>query len=108
MFTHRNLYRPEAPAAALEELKCRNTAPEELPCLEEPSESHPTPEDARAQEPLAWPLRILVFILCAGIPGGILGAYYETKGYPRKARDCWIIAFVSFMVHLLAGGCFYR
>ena len=41
--------------------------------------------------------------LCAGMAGAILAVYYESKGYKRKASDCWITLGVSVAFHLVAG-----
>jgi len=56
---------------------------------------------------LGWPMRILIFFLCAGTAGAILAVYYDSKGYKMKARDCWITLGVSVTVHVVLGALVY-
>jgi hypothetical protein len=48
-------------------------------------------------------MRILIFILCAGIAGAVLAVYYDSKGYKMKARDCWVTTGVSVAAHIVLG-----
>ena len=59
-------------------------------------------KNAKAAQRLGWGMLVLIFFLGAGIAGGLLGAYYENKGYTGKAADCWITVAVSAAAHILA------
>ena len=107
MLAHEQDYLPEALAAARLELEKRKLAPERVAQLEAVVQSQTAAEEAKAGERLSWPMRILIFILCAGIAGAILAVYYESKGYKAKARDCWITLGVSLAVHVVLGALFY-
>ena len=60
-------------------------------------------EQSKAQERLKWPMRIRIFIFCAGIPGAVLAVYYDSKSYKKKSADCWITVGLSIAFHLVAG-----
>ena len=100
-------YLPEALAAAEDELNKRNVAPARIAELKTAIEAQQSKDAAKALEPLGWPLRILIFLFCAGLLGGLLAAYYENHGYKKKATDCWITLGTSLLCHLLLGGCLY-
>ena len=57
----------------------------------------------KAEEPLSWPLRIMVFLVCAGLPGMFMALYYDSKGARRKSRECWITAVLGLGASVLAG-----
>jgi len=107
MLAHEQDYLPEALAAAKQELGKRNLPPERVAELEAVVQSQTAAEGAKAEERLGWPMRILIFFLCAGIAGAILAVYYDSKGYKAKARDCWIILVVSLVVHVVLGALAY-
>ena len=90
MLAHEGDYLPEALAAAKDELGKRNLAPETVAQLEATVLSQDATAEAKAQERLGWPLRIFIFIFCAGILGALFAVYYENRGYKRKASDCWV------------------
>lgn len=99
MLAHEQDYLPEALAAAKSELGKRNLAPERVAELEAVVHSQSAAEGAKANERLSWPMRILIFFLCAGLVGGVLAVYYDSKGYKAKARDCWVTLAVSLAAH---------
>jgi hypothetical protein len=96
-------YLPEALAAAQQELGKRNLGPERVAQLEAAVQSEKAAEGEKAEERLGWPMRILIFILCAGIAGAVLAVYYDSKGYKMKARDCWVTTGVSVAAHIVLG-----
>ena len=100
-------YLPEALAAAREELAKRKLAPERVAQLDARLESQKAVAQAHAQERLGWPMRILIFLFCAGLIGILLAAYYDSKGYKQKARDCWVTLGVVMLAHLFLGGLLY-
>ena len=103
MLAHEGDYLPEALAAAKDELGKRNLAPETVAQLEATVLSQDATAEAKAQERLGWPLRIFIFIFCAGILGALFAVYYENRGYKRKASDCWVTLGVSAAFHLVFG-----
>ncbi len=107
MLAHQDDYLPEALAAAKDELSKRNLAPETVARLEAAVQSQKVAAEARAQEPLSWPLRILIFVCCAGLLGALLAVYYDSKGYKQKASECWIILCLSVGLHLVLGVLLY-
>lgn len=100
MLAHPDDYRPEALEAAKEELRKRNLAPVRTAQLEAVAQSQKTVEDTKANQPLGWPMRILVFMVSFGILGVILALFYESKGYKRKASQCWITMGISIVFWL--------
>jgi hypothetical protein len=107
MLTQQEDYLPEALAAAKAELSKRNLAPERTAQLETAAQSRKAEEVSKRNERLSWPMRILIFILCAGILGAILAVYYDSKGYKRKAAESWITLAVSLAFHLFVGALLY-
>ena len=103
LLAHQNDYLPQAVAAAKSELSKRNLAPERTAQLEAAVQSEHAAAETKAQERLGWPLRLLIFMFCAGMLGALLAVYYESKGYKRKASDCWITLGISAACHLIAG-----
>ena len=103
LLAHPDDYLPEAVAAAKDELTKRNLAPERVAQLDATVKSQDAAAETKAQERLGWPMRIFVFLFCAGLFGGVLATYYETKGYKKKASDCWFTLAVSVAIHLVAG-----
>jgi hypothetical protein len=103
MFMHPADYLPEALAAAKDEFSKRNLAPERVSRLETEVQSQMVAADAKAQERLGWPMRIFLFIFCAGLLGLLLAVYYEGKGYKGKARDCWITLAASVVFYSALG-----
>ncbi len=103
MLAHQQDYLPEAVLAAKVELGRRNLAPTRITQLEAGIQSKMAEAEAKAQERLGWPLRILIFCLFAGMAGAVLAVYFEHKGYKGKASDCWVTVGVSAGFHLLAG-----
>ena len=103
MLAHQDDYLPEAVAAAKDELSKRNLAPEKVAQLEATVKSENAAAETRAQERLSWPMRILIFIFCAGLLGAVLAVYYDSKGYKKKSLDCWVTLGVSVAFHFFAG-----
>src|SRR5262245_46577094 len=64
---HEGDYLPEAVAAAKEEIARRNLAPERVAELEAAEQAQVLQEQAKAEAPLGWGMRILIFLLCAGL-----------------------------------------
>jgi hypothetical protein len=104
MLAHAGDYLPEALQALEEELKRRNLPTARTSQLQARVESQKVAERDRADETLGWPMRILVFLLCGGLVGAVLAAYYDSKGYKRKSYECWITVGVAVLFHLVAGG----
>ena len=107
MLAHQEDYLPQALAAAKNELSKRNLAPERVAQLEAGVQTQTAVAETKAQERLGWPMRIFIFIFCAGLLGAVLAVYYDSKGYKRKATDCWVTLGISVAFHLLAGGFLY-
>ena len=107
MQAHEDDYLPEAIAAAKGELARRNLAPARAAELEAEVQTRKTGAEAKAQERLGWPMRILIFFLCSGLFGALLAVYYDSKGYKSKASDCWITAGASVAFHVLTGAFLY-
>ena len=99
MLAHPEDYLPDALAAAKEELGKRNLTVDRVSQLEAGVQSQTAADDAKAQERLGWPMRIFLFIFCAGLLGAVMAVYYDSKGYKRKASDCWITLGISVAVH---------
>ncbi len=97
-------YLPEAIAAAREELRKRNLTLEQVTQLQAVAQLEQASQKAKADEHLGWPMRILIFFLCAGLLGAVLAVYYESKGYKTKAKEAWITLGVSVLVHIFLGG----
>ena len=104
MLVHQDDYLPEALAAAKEELQKRNLKPERAIELEAVAQTQRAAEDAKAGLRLGWPMRILIFLLCSGLFGAPLAVYYSSKGFKRKASDCWFTMSASIGVHILLFG----
>ena len=96
-------YLPEAVAAAKQELSKRNLAPEKVAQLEAAVQSQKSQADSKAGERLGWPMRIFIFLFCAGLFGAVLAIYYESKGYKKKAADCWVTLGISVLCHAVIG-----
>ena len=94
-------YLPEAIIAAKEELGRRDIPPEVVTQIEGKVQSEKLAESARADEPLAWPLRILIFLFCSGVLGVLLAMYYDNRGYTRKSKECWMTLFASLAFHVV-------
>ncbi len=103
MLGHQEDYLPEALAAAQDELSNRKLAPKRVAELEAGVKYQAMAADAKAQERLGWPTRIFIFIFCAGLAGALLAVYYDSKGYKRKAADCWVTLGVSLACHVVLG-----
>ena len=103
ILAHQEDYLPEALAAARDELSKRNLAPDRVAQLEAAVQSEKAVADTKAEERLGWPMRIFIFIFCAGLLGAVLAIYYDRKGFKRKASDCWITLGVSIVFHIVAG-----
>jgi len=103
MLAHQEDYVPEALLAAKNELSKRNLSPETVVQLKTGSESQKAADEAKAQERLGWPIRIVIFIFCAGLLAILLAVYYDNKGYKKKASDCWITLVLSISFHLIVG-----
>ena len=103
LLAHPDDYLPEAVAAARDELSKRNLAPERFTQLEATVRSQDAAAETKAQERLSWPMRILIFTLCAGLSGALRAVYYDKEGCKKKATDCWITLGASILFHLVAG-----
>jgi hypothetical protein len=95
MLAHHADYRPEAVAAARTEIERRNLDPTLLAELRSRSEATRTQELQAAQQPLSWPPRLILFVFSLFFPPILLPAFllagaYQSKGYVRKAKECWI------------------
>jgi hypothetical protein len=95
MLTHPDDYQPEAIEAAKDELRKRNLAPERAAQLEGIAQSQKAVEDTNANQPLGWPVRILILMGCSGIFGVPWAVFYESNGYKRKASQCWVLTGIS-------------
>ncbi len=93
VLAHSDDYLPEALEAVKEELRKRNVPRETAAQLEATIQQKLTGEQQKADESLSWVLKVVMFLLCASSVG-ILGlvllpSYYKSRGYTRKARQCW-------------------
>jgi len=96
-------YLPQAVSAAEGELAKRNLPLERVAQLKAAAQSQKMAEEAKATEPLSWPMRILISLFCMGLSGIVLAIYFETRGYKRKARDCLITLGVTLVVCVVLG-----
>ena len=71
------------------EIKKRNLDTEQTLELEASANNLKQTENLKAEQPLQWPLRILMLVLSFGILQLILGEYYRNRGYTRKYREVW-------------------
>lgn len=101
MLSHQADYLPEAIEAAKEELRKRKLTEPRAAQLEAESQSETAAEEAMANEPLSWPMRIVLFIVCSGLLGAIMAVYYDKKGFKRKATECWVVLGVSLLFWLV-------
>jgi hypothetical protein len=99
MLTHQEDYLPEALTAAKEQLTKRNLPPERIAQIEAAAQAQRASAEVIAQERLGWPMRIFLFLFFAGIFGAVLAAYYNSKGYKKKASDCWVTMIASLAFH---------
>jgi hypothetical protein len=97
-------YLPQALAAAREELSKRNLPPEQVSQHETAAQARKAADDAKATEPLGWPMRILLFVFCAVKIGLFAAVYYQSKGNHKKSWECLltICASVLFYMALVA------
>jgi hypothetical protein len=107
LLAHPDDYLPEALEAARGELSQRNLPPERAGQLAAAAQSKHATEEAKAQERLSWPMRLLIVIFCVGLAGILLAVYYDSKGYKQKARDCWVTLGVVVVAYLVVGGLLY-
>jgi hypothetical protein len=107
MLAHQEDYLPEALTAAKEQLSKRNLPPERIAQIEAAAQAQRASAEVIAQERLGWPMRIFLFLFFAGIFGAVLAAYYDSKGYKKKASDCWITMIASIAFHLVAAFVLY-
>ena len=103
LLAHQEDYLPEAVAAAKKEFSKRKLQPERMAQLEATVQSQNAAAEIKAQERLGWPLRIVILLFCSGLLGALLGVYYESKGYKKKASDCWMFMGISLSFHLFIG-----
>jgi hypothetical protein len=103
MLVSKDDYLPEAIAAAKDELSKRNLPAEKVEQIKASALSQKAAAESKAQERLGWPMRILIFLFCAGLLGAVLAVYYDSKGYKRKAADCWLTMGISFAFYLAIG-----
>jgi len=97
-------YLPEAVAAAEGELAKRNLPQDRVAQLKAAAQSQKMAVEAKATEPLSWPMRILIGLFCMGLSGIVLAIYFETRGYKRKAQDCLITLGVTLVAYVVLGG----
>jgi hypothetical protein len=103
MIVNKDDYLTEAIAAAKAELSRRNLPSEKVEQIKAVALSEKAAVESKAQERLGWPMRILIFLFCAGLLGAVLAVYYDSKGYKRKAADCWLTMGISFLFYLAIG-----
>jgi len=115
MLAHQDAYLPESLAAVREELRKRNLPAERATQLEAATQSLINEEHAKSGARLGWPMRIVIFFTCtqvhlmfALILGALLAVRYDSKGFKRRASDCWaataIGSAVQFVVMVLLHG----
>jgi len=88
ILAHRDDYMPEAIAAAEQELNKRNIEPPKIAEFQTLAKEKKDEEDIISNEPLSWPIRIILFLFPVGIPQFILAEHYRGKS-KRKAEECW-------------------
>jgi hypothetical protein len=94
MLAHADDYLPEALEAARAELGKRNLSPERVANLESVSQQNRSNEQHKADESLGWIVRILMFlssmtIFLAMLGLAIMPSRYQSRGYTKKAKQCW-------------------
>jgi hypothetical protein len=108
MLTHPDDYLPEALAAAKEEWAKRKHGPEKAAEIEVATQVRAATVEAKAQEPLNWPMRILTFALCFSIWPIVLAVYYHSRGYKRKASHCLWAMGAGLLWYLMLGIFYFR
>lgn len=88
MLAHGEDYVSEALAAAQVEIERRNLTPSRVKELELHEEVIEAQAARQAQEPLSWPLRLIMALLPFGLIQLVVSEGYR-KEYPRKYRECW-------------------
>ena len=93
ILAHADDYVPEALEAVRVELRKRDLPPEKATELKVAAQQKLTGEQQKAQEPLSWILKVVLFLLgatCVGIwCSALLYSYYKSKGCTKKATQCW-------------------
>lgn len=89
VLAHENDYVPEAFDVAKKEFQNRNLSPEKLAELESVAEAKKYEEEEKADKPLPWLIRILMFLFPLGIAQILLSEYYRNIRYKRRSRECW-------------------
>ncbi len=88
MLAHADDYVPEALAAAQVEIERRNLSPSRVKELELHEEVIETQAARQAQEPLSWPLRLIMALLPFGLIQLVVSEGYR-KEHPRRYKECW-------------------
>lgn len=86
---HSKDYVPECLRAVEEELRKRSIPVEKIADIKQNISMLDEVAEKKANQPLSWILRILLFLLPFGIIQMILASSYEIKGYKRKGSECW-------------------
>ncbi len=104
ILSHGQDYLPEALAAVKEELQKRNLPAETVVQIQAAVESQKLADEKRAQEPLGWGMRIIIFAMAVSLFVVVVAFYYESKGYKRKSREALITWVVGVVAQLAAFG----
>jgi hypothetical protein len=86
---HSKDYIPEYLKAADEELKKRNIPVEKIADIKQNISKLDDVTETKANQPLSWIIRILMFLLSFGLLQVLLYQYYDSRGYKRKGSECW-------------------
>jgi len=86
---HAGDYAPAAIEAVQREIARRHLDVQQISELESAAAKTKAEETAKAELPLRWPMRILMFLLSFGIAQIILMEYYGSRGYTRRSREVW-------------------
>ena len=89
MLAHADDYLPDALAAARSEIQRRNLDPNRVTQLEARAEAVHAQELHAADEPLQWPVRLVMSLLPLGVIQIVVAQSYRDRGYKRKQMECW-------------------
>jgi hypothetical protein len=102
ILAHPEDYIPEALDATREEIQRRNLSADKIAQLRSDSEAQKSNEDKLAEQGLPWYVKALLF--CGLFPFFYLFAVYnESKGFKKRARQCWSWAGYGLIFWFVAG-----
>ncbi|MGH9444377.1 MAG: hypothetical protein ACRD3O_01345 [Terriglobia bacterium] len=106
MLAHARDYIPEALVRIRTEMERRNLSPERVEELDRLSQAIVAEEANVAQKQLAWPSKVIIFLLSFSLIEvavvAVIGEAYRNKGYMRKYEDCWTWMWYGLVFWILS------